>query len=426
MAALTEPLPGTADLWEPDVRDWVHIETAAREVFTRYGYGELRTPIFERTDVFVRSIGDDTDVVQKEMYTFADRGGRSLTLRPEGTAGVIRAIAHRGLAPGEQARVFYFGPMFRGERPAAGRRRQFHQVGVEAVGGCAPLADAEAIAMLVHFLETIGVRRGRVLLNTRGVAADRQAVSDALRSHFAPHLESMCADCQRRLGTNVWRILDCKNEACSALAATAPTMLDLVGDESRAFFRAVCAGLETLGVAYELAPRLVRGLDYYVHTVFEVVHSGLGAQDALAGGGRYRIALPGGKTPVDGVGFAAGIERLLMARESLGLRPESRPGADVYVAALGDDAVAAALQVARDIRQAGLPLRVLADYGGRSLKAQMRTANREGATVAVILGDAELAAGTVLCRQMATSEQESVPRGELVAWLARHPVAAKG
>lgn len=418
MAPVNEPLPGTSDIWEPEVREWVTLENTARDVFGRYGYGELRTPIFERTDVFVRSIGDETDVVQKEMYTFEDRGGRSLTLRPEGTAGTMRAIACHGLADGEQLRVFYMGPMFRGERPAAGRRRQFHQVGVEAVGGSDPGEDAEAIAMLVHYLDAIGVRGGRVLLNTRGLPEDRGAVGEALRRHFEPQAQGMCPDCQRRLATNVWRILDCKNPACQAAVEGAPTMLDLLGEESRRFFAAVCRGLDQLQVAYELAPRLVRGLDYYVHTVFEVVHSGLGAQDALAGGGRYRIALPGLKKPLDGVGFAAGMERLLMARESLGLTPQARPGADLYIVALGDGAVSMALDLAQQIRRSDLGLRVLAGLGGRSVKAQMRAANRAGVRWALILGDSELAAGTIVCKDMVASQQETIPRETLQTWLA--------
>lgn len=423
MAPAYEPLPGTSDLWEPEVRDWLCLEAAAREVFGRYGYTELRTPIFERTDVFVRSLGDETDVVQKEMYTFEDRGHRSLTLRPEGTAGTMRAIACRGLSEGEQLRVFYMGPMFRGERPAAGRRRQFHQVGVEAVGTTDPVADAEAIAMLVHYLDRIGVRGGRVLLNTRGVAEDRPGVATALRSHFEPLAKAMCPDCQRRIATNIARVLDCKEPGCQEAIGKAPTMVDLVGEESRRFFAAVCRGLDRLQVAYEVAPRLVRGLDYYVHTVFEVVHSGLGAQDALAGGGRYRIALPGAKAPLEGVGFAAGMERLLMARESLGLKAQARGNAEVYVVALGEAATVAALELAQEIRHSPLELRVLAGAGSRSLKAQMRQANREGARWALILGDNELAAGTVVCKDMAASQQETVPRDGLLAWLGARPPA---
>lgn len=417
MASSSEPLPGTSDLWDAEIGDWLVIEAAARRVFSAYGYGELRTPVFERTDVFVRSLGDETEVVQKEMYTFADRGGRSLTLRPEGTAGVIRAVANSGLGQGDEKRVFYMGPMFRGERPAAGRRRQFHQVGVEAVGPRDPVLDAECIAMFVQFLDEIGVSGARVQLNTRGLGEDRAPVTAALREFFAPRIGEMCEDCQRRLDTNVLRMLDCKAEGCRDIVAGAPNMIDLVGDESREFFGRVCRCLDQLGVNYELAPRLVRGLDYYIHTVFEVTHSGLGAQDALAGGGRYSIVPPGATKPVDGVGFAAGMERLLMARQSLGVAVSPRTEADVYVVSLGEASVTPGLVLARDLRQAGLALRVRAETAGRSMKAQMRTANRLGARLVLIQGESELAAGEVVCKNMVSSEQVTVARGAVVAWL---------
>jgi histidyl-tRNA synthetase len=407
MAGKMEPLPGTSDVWAPETAEWVKLENAAREVFSRYGYGELRTPIFERTAVFVRSIGDQTEVVQKEMYTFEDRGGRSLTLRPEGTAGVMRAIVNQGLAEGVEKRVFYMGPMFRGERPAAGRKRQFHQIGGEAVGRCSPVLDAECMAMLMHYLERIGVGQTRLLLNTRGTAEDRPAVCAGLADHFRPRIAEMCEDCQRRLETNVWRILDCKNEACRHGAATAPEIPGLLGETSRSFFAAVCRALDRLGVAYEADPKLVRGLDYYEHTVFEVVCDGenLGAQNAVAGGGRYRIELPGVKNAVPGVGFAAGVERLLLARgvlpggEAMGLGE-----VDVYVAGLGEAGTVAGLELAQRLRRADW--RVLAETEGRSLKAQLRTADKSGAGYVFILGEQELATGTVACKCLADSRQQ--------------------
>ncbi|MCK5804230.1 MAG: histidine--tRNA ligase [Lentisphaeria bacterium] len=417
MPTATEPLPGTSDLWEPEVCDWVMLENTARDIFGRYGFSELRVPVFERTDVFVKSMGDETDVVQKEMYTFEDRGGRSLTLRPEGTAGVIRAIANRGLSQGEEQRVFYMGPMFRGERPAAGRKRQFHQIGVEAVGSLDPVTDAECIAMFVHYLDAIGIEGSRVQINTRGVAEDRKEVADALCNYFRPVLDAMCEDCQRRLDTNIWRILDCKNEACQEKVAGAPRITDLISAESRAYFDAVCSCLDQIGVDYEVAPTLVRGLDYYVHTVFEVKHSGLGAQDALAGGGRYRIVPPGGKKVLEGVGFATGMERLLMARESLGHKAGEPAGADVFLVSLGQDAVIPGLALAQSIRRAFEQLRVRADFTARSMKAQMRTANKLNARVTIIRGGDELAKGTIVCKNMATSEQMEIPESDVNAWL---------
>ena len=415
MAKGSDPIPGTADLWEPEVLDWLELEAAAREVFRLYGYTELRTPIFERTKVFVHSIGAETEVVQKEMYTFQDRGGRNLTLRPEGTAGVMRAVAHHGLADGEELRVFYHGPMFRGEKPAAGRRRQFHQIGVEAVGACAPGQDVETIAMLMQYLERIGIADARLLLNTRGLPADRDAVSAALREHFSMRIQDMCEDCQRRLTGNIWRILDCKNDSCQDVIRTAPKMLDLVGPESRAFFAEVCAGLDALGVSYAIEPRLVRGLDYYVHTVFEVVHHGLGAQDALAGGGRYIIRLPGTNRDMDGVGFAAGVERLLLARASMGRTATAGPDAEVFIAALGAPALPPALALAQELRTAGR--RVLCTLVARSMKAQLRSANKLGVPAVLILGEDEIRSGTVMAKDMNTSEQCSVARDQLDAWL---------
>ena len=417
MSEKLEPLPGTSDIWEPETSQWVFLESTARDIFPRYGYGELRTPIFERTDVFVRSIGTETDVVQKEMYTFADRGGRSLTLRPEGTAGVMRAIANQGLAEGEERRVFYMGPMFRGERPAAGRRRQFHQVGVEAVGRASAAMDAECIAMLHHFLTELGVGDGTILVNTRGTAADRPVVAEALKTYFTPLKDQLCPDCQRRLGANVWRLLDCKIESCQPLMAGAPRITDLLGEDSKAFFAQVCATLDTLGVPYRVEPRLVRGLDYYIHTVFEVTHGGLGAQNAIAAGGRYAITLPGNADKaIEGVGFAAGMERLLMARESLGLKAAAAAGVQLYVVGLGSRAQAAALPLAQILRTNGF--RTLADTGARSMKAQMRAADRAGARLALILGDNELDRNTVVVKDLKASTQEECPRAGLEARLA--------
>ncbi len=415
MSSAVEPLPGTGDIWMPEILQWVRLEETARSRFSRYGYSELRTPIFEHTEVFVRGIGDQTEVVQKEMYTFEDRGGRSLTLRPEGTAGVMRAIANAGLNPGEEKRVFYMGPMFRGERPAAGRRRQFHQVGVEAVGSCNPLADAESIAMIMDYLDAVGIKKPRLLVNSRGLPEDWEAVSQALKEFFTPRAPQLCEDCRRRLDTNIWRILDCKNPDCQAIAEDAPDIVELLSEDSQSFFRQVCAALDALGVPYQRAPRLVRGLDYYVHTVFEVLCEGLGAQDAVAGGGRYRISLPGVKKEVEGVGFALGLERLLMVLESQGDTPASA-GIDVYVVAQTEQALMPAMSLSQSLRSAGM--NVLSTQEKRSMKAQMRAANRADARVVLILGEQELQDGTVVCKNMASSEQVTLPRTDIASKVA--------
>lgn len=417
MAGATEPLPGTSDLWEPEVLEWRVLEEKARSTFKRYGYSELRTPIFERTEVFVRNLGTETDVVQKEMYTFEDRGGRSLTLRPEGTAGVMRAIANHGLNTGDECRVFYMGPMFRGERPAAGRRRQFHQVGCEAVGCNSPWMDAEVIAMLTHFLAELGLTGAHVMINSRGLPEDRPAITEALREYFKPHLHEMCEDCQRRFENNVWRMLDCKQPVCHELAVGAPKIVDLLGDTSKDFFHNVCRGLDAMGVDYELAPRLVRGLDYYVHTVFEVTHSALGAQDALAGGGRYQITLPGSNNAIEGIGFAAGMERLLIASEALGNKVEPQPAADTYIAAFGNDAIAAALHIAAQLRAQSIGGRVHVDFSDRSMKGQLRGANRSGARALLIIGENELTNNVIAAKNMTNSEQVTLAQSDCANWV---------
>jgi histidyl-tRNA synthetase len=417
MASKMPPIPGTADIWLPEANEWTELEDTARAVFSRYGYGELRTPVFERTEVFTRSLGDETEVVQKEMYTFEDRGGRSLTLRPEGTAGVMRAIANEGLNQGEEKRVFYMGPMFRGERPAAGRRRQFHQIGVEAVGKCTPGVDAECIAMIMRYLAEIGLTDLRLLINTRGTADDREQVGAALHEFLKPKIDGMCEDCRNRLERNVWRILDCKAPQCQEVVESAPRLVDLMNDESRSFFESVCRMLDAMGVEYELAPRLVRGLDYYEHTVFEVLcdREDLGSQNALAGGGRYRITLPGTKKPVEGVGFALGVERLLMARGWEETETSSLGDVDAYIAVIGDGLVPQGLALAETLRAGGV--RVLVETEGRSMKAQMRTADKCGAAITCILGEAEAEAGQVMCKDMRDSEQETVAQADAIAWI---------
>ena len=417
MASKMEPLPGTSDIWEPESLEWVRLETSARDVFRRYGYGELRTPIFERTDVFVRSIGDETEVVQKEMYTFEDRGGRSLTLRPEGTAGTMRAIANQGLAQGEGKRVFCIGPMFRGERPAAGRRRQFHQISVEAVGKCSPALDAECISMLARYLQGIGINRIRVQLNSRGTTDDRARMAPELQAYFKEHVTVMCEDCQRRVDGNVWRILDCKNAGCQPVIELAPPIPELLGEESREYFAQVRKILDSLGIKYAINPRLVRGLDYYQHTVFEVTSEaeGLGAQNALAGGGRYLITLPGSKKPVEGVGFGIGMERLMMALHPTPFEERGTGHVDLFVAGRGVETQPGRMQLAEELRAAGIA--VIAELENRSLKAQFRTANRLNARFVLVLAEQELAAGTVSCKDMKTSEQETCPRPRVVDWV---------
>ena len=338
--ARNTPPPGTSDIYPEEAASWLLLENTARKIFSLYGYGEIRTPVFEYTEVFKRGLGDETEVVKKEMYTFEDRGGRSLTLRPEGTAGVMRSLSGTEAMNGVEQRMFYMGPMFRGERPSAGRRRQFHQIGVENAGKVAPELDAECISMLCHYLNEIDITGFHLMINTRGVAEDRKPAELALKEHFKAHIDSMCEDCRERLERNVWRILDCKSEECQKFIEEAPDAASLFGQNSKDYFKRVCDTLNAMGIAFTVEPRLVRGLDYYVHTVFELTHPGLGGQNAIAGGGRYELTVPGLNRPIQGVGFAAGMERLLIVRNALQVQEPTVAIPDVFLVSLGEKAMA--------------------------------------------------------------------------------------
>jgi len=386
------------------------VENKAREIFELYGYREIRLPLLERTELFARSIGADTDIVAKEMYTFIDRHGDSLTLRPEATAQVVRSCLEKNLAQGGGVKKFYLiGPMFRYERPQKGRYRQFHQINCEALGSAAPELDAEVILMLLDLLGRLGLKDLRLLINSLGCPKCTADFKAKLQLFLAGQ-EGWCDDCRRRRETNPLRVLDCKSQHCQAMLAGAPVMEDsLCEDCSRHYYR-VLALLSGAGVVYEKNPRLVRGLDYYTRTAFEVTVPGLGAQDAVAGGGRYNgLARDLGGADLPGLGFAIGEDRLMEV-----LPPEVGPDepALVFLAALGDAARERGFFLLQDIRARGLPAAM--DYEGRSLKAQMSLADRLGAALVVILGDLELAEGKATLRQMATGEQEAVPLTELV------------
>ncbi len=413
--AKNSPPPGTSDIFPSDIHAWQELEQSANEVFSLYGYEELRTPVFEYTEVFKRGLGDDTEVVQKEMYTFEDRGGRSLTLRPEGTAGVMRAMLGTDVMNGNEQRVFYIGPMFRGEKPAAGRKRQFHQIGVENIGRKSPLLDAESIAMLIQYLEEIGINDSELLINTRGAQSDRKPAEDALKAYFSEHIDTMCDDCKTRLENNVWRILDCKSRDCQSSIDSAPDPSSYFSDESKDYFKKVIDALDALDIKYKIDTRLVRGLDYYVHTVFELVHSGLGAQNAIAGGGRYELFLPGSKKPVIGVGYAMGMERLLMVRESLNIETKLKSIKPIYLVGLGEPAIMRNIKLAALLRIKSLP--VISEVEQKSMKAQMRTANRISATYAIISGDDEVANKNFVCKNMETGEQSEFSEDKLIDFL---------
>lgn len=409
MSSLTQPIQGMSDITGGEVRLWQWMEARARDVMARYGFEELRTPLMEHEGLFVRSIGDTTDVVQKEMYVF-EKGGRRFCLRPEGTAGVMRHAAGLGPQETDGARWFYIGPMFRCERPQAGRKRQFHQCGVECLEEASPVVDAEILALQMDLFEAWGLKGLTIHLNTRGAAADHAPAAEALRAALAPHVGELCEDCQRRISQNVLRVLDCKNETCKAVVAGLPPLTELLSEESRAYLAAVAGHLEAMGVPYELDPLLVRGLDYYEHTIWEIVGNATGSQSALAGGGRYRIEL-GGRT-LAGVGFAIGMERVAAALEAAGLAAEHELGGapDAWLVGLGDDAVRANLALMRELRAAGVTCRMAP---GGSMKSQMRAANKSGARFAVIRGGDEMAAGAAQLKNMVSGEQRTVATGEL-------------
>ena len=408
----SRPITGMSDISAPEVFLWQHLEEKARRLFSLYGFEELRTPILEYTDVFERSLGETTDVVQKEMYTFEDTGGRSITLRPEGTAGVIRHVV--GLnEPKADRRLFYLGPMFRCERPQAGRKRQFHQLGAESVTEPNEAADVELMALQLHVLSTWGLEGATLQVNTRGLPEDRASVVAGLRELLEPRRSLLCENCRRRLDQNVFRVLDCKNPACQAQTEDLPPLTEFMSTASKAYFKNVVGLLDRLGISAEINPKLVRGLDYYVHTVWEITHAALGSQDSLSGGGRYRIFMHDHQ--VDGVGFALGLERVLTALEHQNSAKEAverKKEPLVRFVSQGEEAFGENFGLVHTLRNSGV--RCSIDLSKRSLKAQMRAAHRTGATVVVIRGEQELERECVQVKDMSTGEQQEVELSELV------------
>ena len=401
---------GTHDILPGESERWQRLEAVVRDVCARYGYREMRTPVIEREELFAKGTGETTDIVQKEMYTFEDKGGERVTLRPEATPSMVRAFVEHGL---EQefpvAKLFSFGPMFRYERPQKGRYRQFHQLDVEVFGVAHASLDAEVIEMAHFMVDALGIDDAGLLINSVGCRVCRGGFNRALIDALADRREELCDDCQRRAETNPLRIFDCKVEKDQPIIDALPHSIDHLCDDCRAHFDQVTGLLAALGLDFTVSHRLVRGLDYYMRTTFEVVGASLGAQNALLGGGRYDgLVQQLGGPDRPGIGFAAGLERLLLAMPA-GEGP-ARP--DTFVVAAGEAARQPAHRLAQDLRQAGLV--ALVDYEPRSLKAQMKRANRTGARRVLILGEDELARHEVTVREMATSEQTTVPRDEIV------------
>jgi len=408
---------GTVDLIGSSARMWDYCMIAAREVFGRYGYNPIYTPVFESTEVFTRGIGEATDVVGKEMYTFEDKGERSITLRPENTAGVVRAAINASLtANGAGAKLYYGGPQFRYERPQKGRQRQFYQIGAEALGYDSPEADAEIISMLWNYFIVLGIPEGsmRLLLNSMGCSSCRPAYRDTVKQFILDNTSRLCDECVRRADTNPLRALDCKNPACREVLSGAPRMMDSLCDECTAHDNGVRTLLELVQIPFGQDDSLVRGLDYYTRTVFEIqTDAGLGSQNALGGGGRYDglFEALGGK-PTPGIGFALGFERTVLALEVTGLELSAQGECDIFVACATDDMRARAFDFAAQLRDEGWYVQT--DLANRSLKSQMKVADKAGAWFVAILGPDEDARGGVILRNMETKEEDFVVYEELL------------
>ena len=408
---------GTQDILPEDAPRWQRLEGCFRDLCALYGYREIRTPVFEEMALFARAVGEETDIVAKEMYVFEDRGGRAMALRPEGTAPVVRAYVQHKLhgRPGAQ-KLYYIAPIFRYERPQAGRYRQHHQVGVEAIGTPGPDVDAEVIALGRHLLDALGIAGGRLEINSVGCPECRPVYRRALQDALRPILAELCEVCQVRFDRNPMRILDDKNERCRELTRDAPSILDHLCEACRAHFDGLQAHLKDLGLDYTANPRIVRGLDYYTRTAFEIIHDALAAKDTVIGGGRYDgLVEQLGGPPTPGMGFGAGIERMLLIMEAQGAAPPAACEM-VYIAAADEGSRKAALRALRELRGAGIAADM--DYTARSLKTQMKEADRLGCRQVVILGEQELAAGTATVRDMATGEQRQVGLGDLARTLA--------
>ena len=427
MSEAIEPLRGMNDLLPGDARWWRRIESVARAVFAQYGYSEIGVPLLERTGLFKRAIGEHTDIVDKEMFSFEDRDGDSLTLRPEATAGIVRAAISNGLLHNQRHRLYTLGPMFRGERPQKGRYRQFHQIDAEAFGYEGPDIDAELIVLSARLWRLLGIGPLRLELNSLGTAATRAGFREALRAYFQAHESALDADSRRRLAGNPLRILDSKIPALAALLAAAPLLSDHLDAASREHFAGLCALLERAGVPYVLNPRLVRGLDYYSRTVFEWTTDALGAQNAICSGGRYDgLVEQLGGTPTPAIGWALGIERIVLLMQQLGCAaPALAPHA--YLVLAGAAAAARGLVLAEQLRDQLPWLRLETDLAGGSFKAQFRRADKSGAALAIVVGENELARGVAALKPLrGGGEQRDCPLATLAAELAGAVVDESG
>jgi histidyl-tRNA synthetase len=421
VAKQIQAIRGMNDILPTQSPLWQKVEAVLRSSVSAFGYSEIRTPIVESTDLFKRSIGEVTDIVEKEMYTFEDRNSDSLTLRPEGTASTVRAGNEHGLLYNQEQRLWYMGPMFRHERPQKGRYRQFHQFGVEVYGIASADIDAEVLMLSARLWDLLGIKEHVALeLNTLGDPAERASYRDALIAFLEQHKDKLDEDSQRRMYSNPLRVLDSKDQQVQTLLADAPALMDYLGEETKTHFSTLCELLDAVGIQYTINPRLVRGLDYYNRTVFEWVTTSLGSQGTVLAGGRYDglVGQLGGKdTPA--VGFAMGLERIVLLLETLELTSDIAPEVDVYVTAMGENCVVEAIKVAQELRQQLPTLKVMSHCGGGNFKKQMKRADKSGAQFALIIGENEMANSQVAIKPLRTNdEQQLVTRSELVAKIA--------
>ncbi|WP_440871202.1 histidine--tRNA ligase [Vibrio diabolicus] len=419
MAKTIQAIRGMNDCLPTQSPLWQKLENTVKNVISAYGYNEVRMPIVEETNLFSRAVGEETDVVSKEMYTFDDRNGDSLTLRPEGTAGCVRSCIQNSLINRDEQRLWYMGPMFRHERPQKGRYRQFHQCGVEVFGLNGPDVDAELIMMTARLWRELGIKEHvRLELNSIGSQEDRADYRTALVAFLEQHIDVLDEDCKRRMHTNPLRVLDTKNPDVQAILGDAPRLSDYLGEESKAHFAGLCELLDAAGIEYTVNERLVRGLDYYNRTVFEWITESLGAQGTVCGGGRYDglVEQLGGK-PTPAVGFAMGLERLVLMLETLELT-DVRRSVDVYVVTAGEGTMMAGMKLAEQLRESVPGVRVMNHFGGGNFKKQFKRADKVGAVVALVLGENEVADNTVVLKDLAGGEQETYNQAEVAEKIA--------
>ena len=416
---LTNAPKGTKDMLPDQAYKWHYIEEAFADICRRYGFQEIRTPVFEHTELFQRGVGDTTDIVQKEMYTFQDYGKRSITLKPEGTSPVVRAFTEHKLYAGVQPNKFYYNiPCFRYEKPQSGRLREFHQFGIETFGTMDMMADAECISLGYDFLQEMGITDVELRINSVGCPECRKKHREALREFLKPKYDELCDTCKDRFDRNPMRIIDCKSPICQELVKGAPMMVDYLCDDCRDAFEQLKANLDAMGIEYVVDPGIVRGLDYYTKTAFEFVTTKIGAQGTVCGGGRYdKLVEEVGGPSTPGVGFGLGKERLLLTMEACGVEIPEPSGADVFIAVMGDEAKAAGLKLMRELRKQGIAVQM--DIMGRNIKNQFKYANRINARKTVVIGQDELEKNSFAIKDMATSQQVNVPMESIVEELMK-------